>query len=299
MSDSVLITGTSSGLGLEMAVRLAERGFRVYATMRDPGQREDLDAKAARRNVNLEVLRLDVNDQESIDQAVSTIVDQCGGIYGLVNNAGIGMRGYFEDVSDAEIRHVFETNVFGTMAVTRAVLPHMRAARRGRIVIISSVGGRIGSLGNGVYCSTKFALEGFGESLRQEVQPLGIYVSLVEPGVIMTPIFGEKRRRAKAATDASSPYYTWFMREEKLVDAVARSSGITPDDVAKAVHRALTARRPKARYMVGWRAQLVTALRRHIPGELFERVYFGEIIRRVTKDESPEKVKQEAVGSSQ
>lgn len=288
--DSVLITGAATGLGLEMAVYLAERGFQVYATIQDLSQREALDAEAARRDVHLDVLRLDVNDQASIDEAVDTILQQAGGIYGLVNNAGMGMRGYFEDVSDAEVREVYETNVFGTMAVTRAVLPHMRAGHRGRIVVVSSVGGLIGSLGNGVYCSTKFALEGFGESLAQEVLPFGIYVTLVEPGVTMTPIFTVHRRRARRALDTSSPYYDWFMREEELVDAVARTSGIVPADVAKTVHRALTAKRPRLRYVVGWRASLLVTLRRYLPGELFERLYFGEVMRRVTKAQPPEEV---------
>src|SRR5688500_10593820 len=113
--DSVLVTGAGNGLGLETALYLAERGMRVYATMRDLGKRETLDQAAAGRGVRLQVLRLDITDPASIDSAVRTIVAECGGIYGLVNNAGIGLRGYFEDLSDAEIRQLFETNIFGTM----------------------------------------------------------------------------------------------------------------------------------------------------------------------------------------
>jgi len=283
MTDSVLITGTSSGLGLETALYLAQRGFEVYATMRDLSRRDALDAAAARRNVQLQVLQLDVTDQASIQAAVTTVMEQSRGIYGLVNNAGIHISGYFEDLSEEEIRQVFEVNLFGTMAVTRAVLPHMRAVRRGRIVIITSVGGRIGSLAVSAYCATKFAQEGFGESLAQEVVPFGIYVSLVEPAIIKTEGWGINRAVARQALDPESPYYAWFRESERLADWLVETSPTKPGDVATAVYRALTARRPRLRYMVGRRAGLVVALRRYLPGELFERLYFGEAVRRVTK----------------
>ena len=285
MKDSVLITGTSSGIGLETAVYLAERGFQVYATMRNLSRRDRLDTEAARCHVQLQVLQLDVTDRASIETAVCTIVEQSGGIYGLVNNAGIIIRGYFEDVSDSEMRQVFETNLFGTMAVTRAVLPHMRAAHRGRIVIISSGGGRIAAPGVSTYCTTKFALEGFGESLAQEVAPLGLQVVLIEPGFIRTELFGTNRHIAVRALDPHSPYYRWFRQLEKLTDDELRSSPATAVDVARAVHRALTARRPNLRYVVRLRSKILIALRRHLPGELFERIWFREMTRRLTRPE--------------
>ena len=281
--DAVLITGTSSGLGLEIAVYLAECGFQVYATMRNLSRRDKLDAEAARRNAQLEVLQLDVTDKTSINAAVRTIVDRSGGIYGLINNAGTQLRGYFEDLSDAEIHQIFEVNVFGTMAVTRAVMPYMRTAHRGRIVIITSVGGKMGALGLSAYCATKFALEGFGESLAQELEPLGMRVILVEPAITKTEIWGANRGIAKGALDPNSPYYGWFLESERLADRLVESSPTKPVDVAKAVHQALTAKRPRLRYLVGRRASLVLALRRYLPGELFERFYFGEAVRRVTK----------------
>lgn len=283
MSNSVLITGTSTGLGLETAVYLAEQGFEVYASMRDLRGRAALDEAAARRKVSLHVLQLDITNKDDIAQAVHTIVEQSGGIYGLVNNGGIGLRGYFEDLTEEEIHQIFQVNVFGTMAMTRAVLPHMRAARRGRIVIISSIAGLIGALALSSYCATKFAQEGFGESLAQEVMPFGIYVSLIEPGIVKNERWGVNRNIAKRALDPASPYSAWFREAERLADRVVDTSPTKAVDVARAVHKVLTVRRPRIRYMVGRRAGLVVALRRYLPRALFDRLYFGTIVRLVTK----------------
>jgi NAD(P)-dependent dehydrogenase (short-subunit alcohol dehydrogenase family) len=229
------------------------------------------------------VLPLDVTNRDSIQHAVQTIVTETGGIYAVINNAGIGLRGYFEDLADDEIRQVFDANVIGLMAVTKAVLPYMRQARRGRIILMSSVGGRIGSLGVTAYCSTKFAVEGFGESLFQELAPLGVRVVLIEPGIIKTERWTTNRGLAKGALNPDSPYHEWFCQAEKESDQLVRASVATPADVAAVVHRALSVERPRLRYMVGRKAKLAVALRRWLPGELFERVYFGISMRRVTR----------------
>ena len=284
MKESVLVTGASTGLGLETALYLSEKGYRVYATIRRLDDNHRLMEECVRRNVRLEVLQLDITDPNSIRNACNTIVEECGGIYGLINNAGIGLRGYFEDQLDEEIRDVFDTNVFGTMAVTRAVLPYMRKNRRGRIVIITSIGGRIASLAVSTYCSTKFAQEGFGEALAQEVIPFGIRVSLVEPAIIKTERWGVNRGIARKSLDPQSEYYNWFQNSERLADRLVETSPTKPIDVAKAVYKALSVRNPKLRYMVGQRANLVMSMRRYLPGELFERIYFGEAVRRVTKN---------------
>ena len=283
MTDSILVTGAATGLGRAMALHLAERGFQVYGTTRDLKQADELHALARERNVKLRILPLDVTDPQSIKSAVETIVAESGGIYGVINNAGIGLRGYFEDLADEEIRRVFDANVFGVMAVTKAVLPHMRKARRGRILLISSVGGRIGALGVSAYCSTKFAVEGFGESLFQEVAPLGVQVVLIEPGIIKTERWTTNRGLAKHALSPDSPYHDWFRQLEKESDQLVRASTATPEDVAALVYRALTVERPKLRYMVGRKAKLAVGLKRWVPGELFERLYFGIIMRRVTR----------------
>lgn len=280
---AVLITGTSSGIGLETAVYLAECGFQVFATMRDLNRRGRLDAEIARRGVQLEVLKLDVTDENSIKAAVQAIVDRAGGIYGLINNAGINISGYFEDLSDEEMRQVFEVNVFGTMAVTRTVLPYMRAARRGRIVIMSSIGGKIASPGATAYCASKFALEGFGESLAQELRPFGVYVSLLEPGSVKTELYGRNRRLAARALDPESPYHEWFRQLQGQMDHLARTPATTAEEVAEAAYRALTDKPPRWRYVVGRRPRLLIALRRYLPGELFERIWIREVLRRMTQ----------------
>jgi NAD(P)-dependent dehydrogenase (short-subunit alcohol dehydrogenase family) len=230
-------------------------------------------------------MKLDITDDRDIETVVRRMVEQSGGIYGLVNNAGIGLRGFFEDQADEEIRQVFETNVFATMAVTRAVLPHMREKRRGRIVIVTSVGGRMGMLGVSSYCATKFAQEGFGEALAQEVKPLGIRVSLVAPAIIKTERWSINRGIARRAMRSESPYHEWFKKAERLADWAVETSPTKPVEVATVVHHVLTARRPRLRYMVGRRANLMFRLRRYVPGEWFDRFYVGEVIRRVTKPE--------------
>ncbi len=284
---AILITGASTGLGKEMALYLAERGFKVYATVRDMGGSESLLSAARDRGVDLRVMSLDVTDRDSIRAVVDSIVAEAGAIYGVINNAGVGLRGYFEDLDYDEIRRLFEANLFGVMEVTRAVLPHMRKARNGRIILMSSVGGRIGSLGVSAYCSTKFAVEGFGESLFMELAPLGINVVLVEPGIIKTERWTINRGLAARAGDPNSPYAAWFSRSEQESDKLVQASTATPGDVAAVVYGALTAKNPNLRYMVGRKAKLAVALRRWLPGDLFERIYFRTVIRRATQSAPP------------
>jgi NAD(P)-dependent dehydrogenase (short-subunit alcohol dehydrogenase family) len=283
--EAVLVTGASSGLGLASAVYLAGQGFRVFASMRDPGRRAALDAEAARRGVEVEVLPLDVTDRHSVEAAVSTVVARAGGIYGLVNNAGVQLRGYFEDLAEDEIARVFDTNLFGAMAVTQAVLPHLRAARRGRVVMIGSMGARIASPGCSAYCASKSALEGFGESLALEMKLFGVEVVIVEPGLVNTERFwAANRGLARGALDPRSPYHRWFRRLEEWSDRLVEAAPNRPDDVARAVHHALTARRPRLRYVVGRRARLLIRLRAYLPGESFERIVFALLARRLTRE---------------
>jgi NAD(P)-dependent dehydrogenase (short-subunit alcohol dehydrogenase family) len=279
---AVLVTGASSGIGLEIAVFLARQGYRVYATMRNLDRRGVLDAAAARHKVQLDVLQLDITDDASVREAVRTIASRSGELYGLVNNAGAILRGYFEDVSDQELRSVFEANVFGTMALTRAVLPMMRAAHRGRVIIMSSTGGRLGSPGNSAYCASKFALEGFAECLQQEMVLFSVQVSLVEPGIVSTELFGRNRHIANGAMAADSAYRDWFQRLEQLTDDEVKSAVVTPTDVAEVVFEILEAKRPRLRYLVGRRGRFLINLRRYLPGEIFDHFWIREMTRRVT-----------------
>ena len=285
-NGAILVTGGSTGLGLETALHLAGEGYRVYATARDKVGRGAIIDEAEQRGVVVEVVEMDVADPKSVQagvQVVATAAAGNGGIHGLINNAGIGLRGCFEDLGDDEIRRVYEVNVFGTMAVTRAVLPHMRAAGRGRVVTVTSVGGRVSTFGLSAYCSTKFALEGFGEALALELAPLGLHSILIEPGIIMTSRWTINKGTAEHAFDASSPYAPMFRRHEALADSIAQKSRTRPIDVARTIQRALEARKPRMRYVVGRPASAVVALRRILPDRLFERLYFGALLRRVTR----------------
>ena len=227
----------------------------------------------------IDVLSLDVTDEAAAPRVVGAVVERHGGLYAVVNNAGIILRGFFEDLADDEIRRVFDTNVFGAMAVNRAALPHLRARGRGRVVFVTSIGGRLGSPAVSAYCASKFALEGFGEALAQEIEPLGLRVSLVAPAMIETDVWGANRGVARGSSNPGSPYHRAFLDEERWADEWMRSSPTRPADVARAVERALSDAPPRLRYLVGKRAGRVLALRRLLRGEWFERVYF-ELIRR-------------------
>jgi NAD(P)-dependent dehydrogenase (short-subunit alcohol dehydrogenase family) len=280
---SVIVTGASTGLGLETALHLAGVGFAVYATVRDPAMSAEVESAAAERGVHLRVLRLDLTDSDSIAAAVSAVVAETGGVFGLVNNGGLGLRGCLEDLSQTEIRGLFEANVFGTIAATQAVLPHMRTAGRGRIVTISSVGGRISSFGVSAYCSTKFAQEGLGEGLALEVAPFGIQAVLVEPGMIKTTRWTTNRATAAGALEPTSPYRDLFAAGEALADRVVERSRTSAADVARAVATALTVDKPRMRYVVGQPAGTVVLLRRYLPERVFERLYFGSFLRQLQR----------------
>lgn len=281
--DVVLVTGCGAGPGWEIALHLASQGLRVYATVLDEEERPALLEEAKRRGAALSVLVMDVTIPASLDEGINTIIAEAGSIFGLVNNAGVSLRGCFETLAEDEIRRVFEVNVLGTMAVTRRVLPHMRSAGRGRVVTISSVGGKIASFGLTSYCATKFAQEGFGEALALEIAPFGLQSILVEPGIVMTSRWTVNRGTARNALDPGSPYYTMFQRHEAMADRIARGSRTSPAKVAQTIYHAITTDRPRMRYVVGQPAGMMIALRRYLPGELFGRIYFGFLLRRLTE----------------
>lgn len=259
---NVLITGCSSGIGLKTAVTLARHGFRVFATMRDLAKRGPLDAALVAGGAGAEVLQLDVTDETSIRAAVDTALDRAGGLDALINNAGYGIGGFIENLTLEEYRRQFDTNLFGLIAVTKAVLPHMRSRRSGRIVNISSLNGRVGMGGLSAYTASKFAVEGFSEALAFEAGPFGVQTIVVEPGVFKTEIFGANRKMAVSARHPSSPYFEIFPRLEARWERVIGRVAGDPQRVADLILHVLQTRRPRLRYVVGRDARLVLALRR-------------------------------------
>jgi NAD(P)-dependent dehydrogenase (short-subunit alcohol dehydrogenase family) len=281
--DPVIVTGSGTGLGRETALGLAAGGLRVFATIRNPDQRSELEQAARDRGVTLRVLSLDLTDSAGIREAVDTVVGEAGGVFGLVNNGGVGLRGCLEDCTEQEIREVFEANVLGTIDVTKAVLPHMRAAGCGRIVTVSSIGGRVPGFGVTTYCASKFAQEGIGEGLALELAPFGIQSVIVEPGMINTTRWSRHRGTAAAAEDPASPYHGLFWASEAAADKIVERSPTRPGDVAGAILEALTAETPRLRYVVGRGASVVIALRRYLPQGAFERLYYGGQLRRLER----------------
>lgn len=263
MSKRVLITGCDSGIGLASAVYLAEQGHVVYASVLEAASAETIHNSAP--NLPIRTPQLDITDPDSIQHVVEQMVTDVGGIDVLVNNAGVGLRGYFEDLQPDEIEHLFAVNVYGTMNVTRAVLPHMRQARSGHIIMITSVAGHAGSLGVSAYCASKHAQEGFGESLAMEVLPFGIKVSMIAPVMMQTERWTVNRGYGREAHNPDSPYHRMFTVSEGYADALVASSPSTPLDVARAIERVMAANRPKIHTIVGRRGRLLFWLRRHFP----------------------------------
>jgi NAD(P)-dependent dehydrogenase (short-subunit alcohol dehydrogenase family) len=283
----VLITGAGSGLGMESALFLAARDFHVYGTALTEAEQQDLRAQATRRGVGLQVQRMDVTRRTDIDRTVENVIREAGRIDAVVHFAGMGLRGFFEDLSMQEIRQLYDVNVFGIMELTQAVLPHMRARRSGRILLVASAAGRMGEMSIAGYSSGKFAVVGLGECLRQEMALFNIHVSVLEPGLIYTPHFGINRNRARRAQDPDSPYYFWFCQHEAIVDKLLATNKFTAEDIAGVVDRILTARKPRLHYMVGFKLKLMMALRNLLPGELYERIHQKIIIRMVTRPRHP------------
>jgi NAD(P)-dependent dehydrogenase (short-subunit alcohol dehydrogenase family) len=265
-----LVTGASSGFGLLTSIELARRGSRVFATMRDLNKAERLDSAAHAAGVAVEKLALDVARAASVRAAVDEALARAGRIDVLVNNAGFGMGGALEELDDAELREQFETNFFGVVAMTKAVLPGMRERRQGRIINVSSIGGLVASPGMSAYCASKFAVEGLSESLRYEVAPFGVSVILVEPGTFKTDIFGPNRRVAKRARDPQSPYYAMNKQMSAFVQKMVARSTADPMDVARTIAHAATTPRPRLRYLVGRDARAQKIAKTILPSSVIE-----------------------------
>jgi NAD(P)-dependent dehydrogenase (short-subunit alcohol dehydrogenase family) len=244
-----VVTGSSSGIGFETSLTLARNGFLTYATMRNLGKGATIQSVATKEGLPIRVVQLNVTEERSINDAIHSIKSDVSKIDVLVNNAGYGLNGAFEDLAMEEIKAQYETNLFGVIRVTQAVLPIMRKQKSGIIVNISSGAGRFGYPGGSAYVSTKFAIEGLSESMAYELEPFGIRVVLVEPGVIKTN-FVNSIVAAKKSQDPNSPY-------AQLMQNVATSfqhmieGGSSTDVVAKVVLKAVTSENPTLRYLAG------------------------------------------------
>jgi len=270
MDKVAIITGCSSGIGLETAIHLTKNGFRVFATMRNLEKADSLKKRAESENLNIEISQLDVTDDLSVKNAVSQMVNKTGRIDVLVNNAGYAIIGAAEDLSSEELQAQFDTNVFGVFRTTRAVLPTMRNQKSGKIITISSIAGFSGFPSMSAYCSTKFAIEGFTESLRYELGPFGISACVIEPGVIKTPIM-ETAPIAKKTKDGSA-YSEMIQKIGMGIRGMMENQSSPPLVVAEAVLKAATAENPEIRYTAGDDAKMLAAARNSKSDEEFEEM---------------------------
>jgi NAD(P)-dependent dehydrogenase (short-subunit alcohol dehydrogenase family) len=265
VSRAVLITGCSTGIGRATAELLAERGWTVYATARRPESIEDLGPKGCR------TLQLDVNDEESMRAAVAAVEEAEGAVGALVNNAGYALEVAVESAPMSEVRRQFETNVFGLVRMCQLVLPGMRQQRWGRIVNISSVGGKVTFPGGGFYHATKHAVEALSDALRFEVRGFGVHVSVVEPGLIKTA-FGDTVGEATVADDG--PYAEFNAAVAKRVtgayEGVMGLLAAPPSSVARVIEAALSSRSPQTRYRVTFGAKFMLGTRKLLPDRMFD-----------------------------
>lgn len=270
VSKAVLITGCSTGIGRATAEHLVAKGHTVYATARRTESIEDLAGKGCK------TLALDVNDEASMQAAVKAVEDAEGAVGVLVNNAGYSQSGAVESVNLDDVRAQFETNVFGLLRMCQLVLPKMREQQYGRIVNVSSMGGKLVFPGGGIYHATKHAVEAISDALRFEVKGFGVDVVIIEPGLITTH-FAEAASSALASgTESDGPYARFNAAVDKITveayEGPMKRFGGGPETVAKAIERAITKRRPKTRYPVTPSAHVVLAQRRFLTDRMWDRV---------------------------
>ncbi|HEY6535601.1 MAG TPA: SDR family oxidoreductase [Candidatus Nitrosocosmicus sp.] len=264
-----IVTGSSSGIGREISLTLAKNNFITYATMRNMQKILELKFISENKKIPLRFAQLDVTDDNSVKNAMETIYNESGKIDILVNNAGYGLTGAFEDLSIDEIKNQFETNVFGLIRMTQAVLPIMRKQKSGLIVNISSIGGRVGFPAVSAYVGTKFAVEGLSESISYEVEPFGIKVILIEPGAIKTNFFNSSAS-AKKSQDPNSPYISLMKGLEEGLKRMVES-GTSPEYVAKIVLDVVTnTNDPKLRYLAGKDAEQLIESKNKLPDKEFQ-----------------------------
>jgi NAD(P)-dependent dehydrogenase (short-subunit alcohol dehydrogenase family) len=279
---TVLITGGTDGLGRAATLLLARKGYVVFAAGRSSEKRQELDRLAHNEKIPVRTLEMDVTDNLSVEIGVEFVLEKGGGIDVLINNAGVGYMAVVEELRLEDMRKQFETNLFGVLRVTQAVLPHMRARRSGRILMMSSVAGLVSPPTYGAYSSSKHALEGLTNSLRLEVYPFGVDVILIEPGYIVTNFQQTAKELAEPYVERAkaSPYAKIYSGAWEGANRGRRSSKSTPEDCALVVLHAIESPHPKARYTVTPLAKWTSFARRVLPDTLldsFLRRRFGII----------------------
>ncbi len=265
-----IVTGSSSGIGYEIALILARNGFLTYATMRDLQKKSTLESIKDKENLPLKCVQLDVTDEDSVRNAVKDINEDTGRVDVLVNNAGYGLNGAFEDLTVDEIKTQFETNFYGLIRTTQAILPTMRRQKSGIIVNISSGAGRFGYPLGSAYVSTKFAIEGLSESLSFEVEPFGIKVILIEPGMIKTN-FSNASVLAKKSIDPNSPYAPLMKSMEKSIKQLHENAS-SSQLVANITFDAIASDKPKLRYLAGKDVEQWVAAKKKMSDEEFHNM---------------------------
>ena len=265
-----VVTGSSSGIGFEIALMLARNGFQTYATMRNLAKSENIKSIASKENLPIYIEQLDVTDNRSVTNAIQAIVSKANGINVLVNNAGYALTGAFEDLAIEEIKAQYETNLFGLIRTTQTVLPIMRKQKSGAIVNISSGAGRFGYPGGSAYVSTKFAVEGLSESMAYELEPFGIKVILVEPGVIKTNI-ANGMVIAEKSQNPNSPYFQIMQKMSTSFEHMLENAS-SPDVVAKVVLKAVTSENPSLRYLAGKDVEMWIEAKRNMSDDQFYKM---------------------------
>jgi NAD(P)-dependent dehydrogenase (short-subunit alcohol dehydrogenase family) len=277
-----VVTGSSSGIGFETSLLLAKNGFFTYATMRDLDKSNKIIDLKQKEKLPLEVLKLDVTDDKFVKEAIDKIANEQGTVNVLVNNAGYALVGPLEELSIQEFKEQFETNVFGAIRVTQAVLPIMRKQRQGTIVNISSIAGRIGFPLTSAYVSSKFALEGLSESMAYEIDQFGTKVILIEPGVIKTNFDRNLKIGKKVSTtnDRNSPYAD--ITEKRIAGFKPRfENGIPAIEVAKLILKAITSKNvpSESRYLVGNDAFKLLEIRKNRSDKEFRRLVMEGVLK--------------------
>lgn len=265
-----VVTGSSSGIGFEIALMLARNGFQTYATMRNLAKSENIKSIASKENLPIYIEQLDVTDNKSVTNAIQAIVSKANGIDVLVNNAGYALTGAFEDLAIEEIKAQYETNLFGLIRTTQTVLPIMRKQKSGAIVNISSGAGRFGYPGGSAYVSTKFAVEGLSESMAYELEPFGIKVILIEPGVIKTNI-ANGMVIAEKSQNPNSPYSQIMQKMSTSFEHMLENAS-SPDVVAKVVLKAVTSENPSLRYLAGKDVEMWIEAKRNMSDDQFYKM---------------------------